>query len=51
MNFYRSGKVTIRSQEPMATQLDGDPAGEATEVTVQVQPGSLLVRVPKAQSL
>ncbi|MFE4078855.1 diacylglycerol/lipid kinase family protein [Paenarthrobacter sp. YIM B13468] len=50
MNFYRSGKVTIRSQEPMATQLDGDPAGEATEVTVQVQPGSLLVRVPKAQT-
>jgi diacylglycerol kinase family enzyme len=51
MNFYRSGKVTIRSQEPMATQLDGDPAGEATEVTVQVQPGSLLVRVPKARTL
>ena len=51
MNFYRSGKVTIRSQEPMATQLDGDPSGEATEVTVQVQPGSLLVRVPKAETL
>lgn len=50
MNFYRSGKVTISSQEPMATQLDGDPSGEATEVTVQVQPGSLLVRVPKAQT-
>ncbi|MEV7606919.1 diacylglycerol kinase family protein [Paenarthrobacter sp. NPDC089322] len=48
MNFYRSGKVTIRSQEPMATQLDGDPSGEATKVTVQVQPASLLVRVPKA---
>ncbi|MEQ4564880.1 diacylglycerol kinase family protein [Paenarthrobacter sp. CAP02] len=48
MNFYRSGKVTIRSQEPMATQLDGDPSGEATKVTVQVEPASLLVRVPKA---
>ncbi|MFK0007474.1 diacylglycerol/lipid kinase family protein [Paenarthrobacter sp. NPDC090520] len=48
MNFYRSQKVSIRSQEPMATQLDGDPSGEATEVTVQVQPGSLLVRVPKS---
>ncbi|WP_284979844.1 diacylglycerol kinase family protein [Arthrobacter sp. fls2-241-R2A-200] len=47
MSFYRSGKVTIRSQEPMATQLDGDPSGEATEVTVQVEPGSLLVRVPR----
>ncbi|MGP0224517.1 MULTISPECIES: diacylglycerol kinase family protein [unclassified Paenarthrobacter] len=50
MNFYRSGKVTIRSQEPMATQLDGDPSGEATKVTVQVRPGSLLVRVPKAET-
>lgn len=49
MSFYRSGKVTISSQEPMATQLDGDPSGEATEVTVRVQPGSLLVRVPKAK--
>ncbi|MCA4133155.1 diacylglycerol kinase family protein [Arthrobacter sp. M4] len=45
MNFYRSGKVVIKSNEPMATQVDGDPAGEATTVTVQVQPKSLLVRV------
>ncbi|MCR1162060.1 diacylglycerol kinase family lipid kinase [Paenarthrobacter sp. UW852] len=50
MSFYRSGKVTIRSQEPMATQLDGDPSGEATKVTVQVEPASLLVRVPKAKT-
>ena len=45
MTYYRSGKVTIRSAEPMATQVDGDPSGEATTVTVQVAPGSLLVRV------
>jgi diacylglycerol kinase family enzyme len=45
MNFYRSGKVVISSSEPMATQLDGDPAGEATKVTVKVEPRSLLVRV------
>jgi diacylglycerol kinase (ATP) len=45
MTYYRSGKVTIRSAEPMATQIDGDPSGEATTVTVQVAPGSLLVRV------
>ncbi|MGC7153525.1 diacylglycerol/lipid kinase family protein [Paenarthrobacter ureafaciens] len=48
MNFYRSRKVTIRSQEPMATQIDGDPMGAATKVTVQMEPGSLLVRVAKA---
>lgn len=45
MNFYRSGKVVIQSNEPMATQLDGDPSGEATKVTVKVEPRSLLVRV------
>ncbi|MEZ2390894.1 diacylglycerol kinase family protein [bacterium RCC_150] len=45
MTYYRSGKVVIRSNEPMAAQLDGDPAGEATMVTVEVEPRSLLVRV------
>jgi hypothetical protein len=29
----------------MPTQIDGDPAGEATKVIVEVAPGSLLVRV------
>jgi hypothetical protein len=34
----------------MPTQLDGDTAGEATKVTVQVEPRSLLIRV-KGQGL
>jgi hypothetical protein len=29
----------------MPTQLDGDTSGEATKLTVQVEPRSLLVRV------
>jgi len=29
----------------MSTQVDGDPSGEATMLTVEVDPGSLLVRV------
>ena len=45
MTYYRSGKITIRCAEPMPTQVDGDPSGEATKVTVQIAPGSLLVRV------
>ncbi|VXB87143.1 Diacylglycerol kinase catalytic domain protein [Arthrobacter sp. 9AX] len=45
MTVYRSGKVVIKCPEPMPTQLDGDTAGEATKVTVQVEPGSLLIRV------
>jgi len=51
MSYYRSGKVTIRSAEPMATQVDGDPSGQATKVTVQVSPGSLLVRVKDGAGL
>jgi diacylglycerol kinase family enzyme len=45
MTVYRSGRVVIKCPEPMATQLDGDIAGEATKLTVQVEPRSLLVRV------
>ena len=45
MSVYRSGKVVIKCPEPMPTQLDGDTSGDATKVTVQVEPRSLLVRV------
>lgn len=45
MTVYRSGRVVIKCPEPMPTQLDGDTSGEATKVTVQVEPRSLLVRV------
>ncbi|MET3810037.1 diacylglycerol kinase family protein [Arthrobacter sp. UYEF3] len=45
MTYYRSGKIVIRCAEPMPTQVDGDPTGEATTVTVQVAPRSLLIRV------
>lgn len=45
MTYYRSGKIVIRCAEPMPTQVDGDPSGEATTVTVRVAPRSLLVRV------
>jgi hypothetical protein len=31
----------------MPTQLDGDTSGEATQLTVQVLPRSLLVRVKR----
>lgn len=45
MSYYRSGKIVIKCAEPVATQIDGDPSGEATDVTIQVEPRSLLVRV------
>ena len=41
-------KVVIRAERPTPMQLDGDPIGEGTEITVEVQPGVVLVRVPLA---
>jgi diacylglycerol kinase family enzyme len=51
MTIYRSGSVIIKCPEPMPTQLDGDTTGEATKVTVQVEPRSLLIRVKGQMSM
>ncbi|CAN5161070.1 hypothetical protein BH09ACT10_BH09ACT10_10880 [soil metagenome] len=40
-------KVVIRAERPAPMQLDGDPVGEATELTAEVRPGVLLLRAPK----
>jgi diacylglycerol kinase (ATP) len=45
MTMYRSAKVVIKCPQPMPTQLDGDTSGEATKLTVRVEPRSLLIRV------
>lgn len=45
IDYYRSRSVTIRTAVPEETQLDGDPSGKATKVTVAVEPASLLMRV------
>lgn len=39
-------RVHVRAEQPVPMQLDGDPAGEAAEITAEVQHGVLLVRVP-----
>lgn len=41
-------KVHIKAEKKMPMQLDGDPVGEGQEITAEVQPGVLLVRVPLA---
>jgi diacylglycerol kinase (ATP) len=45
MTMYRSPKIVIKCPQPMPTQLDGDTSGEATKLTVRVEPRSLLIRV------
>ncbi|MGH3357592.1 MAG: diacylglycerol/lipid kinase family protein, partial [Nocardioidaceae bacterium] len=39
-------KVVVRAERPTPRQLDGDPIGDGTEFTAEVQPGVLLIRVP-----
>ncbi|AXT86373.1 PA-phosphatase [Aeromicrobium sp. A1-2] len=41
-------KVHITAEKAMPMQLDGDPVGDGMEITAEVQPGVLLVRVPLA---
>ncbi|GAC1370301.1 MAG: diacylglycerol kinase family protein [Pseudarthrobacter sp.] len=50
MTVYRAGKIVIKCPEPMPTQVDGDPSGLATKVTVQVAARSLLIRVKGQQA-
>lgn len=45
IDFYRSEKVVLRTAVPEETQLDGDPSGKATKVTVVVEKRALMVRV------
>lgn len=39
--------VTLRTDRPTPMQLDGDPIGDHTELRATVEPGVLLVRVPR----
>ncbi|GAA1049151.1 diacylglycerol/lipid kinase family protein [Arthrobacter russicus] len=45
IDFYRAETIVLRTAVPEETQLDGDPAGKATKVTVAVEKRALTVRV------
>jgi diacylglycerol kinase (ATP) len=45
IEYIRAKKIRITAPEPLNTQLDGDPSGFVTSLTVQVQPASLSIRV------
>lgn len=44
MELHAARKIRISVPEPMETQLDGDPMGAVTSLSVEVDAGSLLVR-------
>jgi diacylglycerol kinase family enzyme/membrane-associated phospholipid phosphatase len=44
----RTGRsVVVRAEHPTARQMDGDVCGAGTHITATVEPGVLLVRVPR----
>ena len=44
----RTGRtVTVRAERPTPRQMDGDACGVGTEICATVEPGVLLVRVPR----
>jgi len=44
----RTGRtVTVRAEHPTPRQMDGDACGVGTEIRATVEPGVLLVRVPR----
>jgi len=49
MRSYAVNRMTVWSPEPMETQLDGDPSGPATRISVEIWPQSLSVRVRPEQ--
>ncbi len=46
MKYEHATKISVRTQEPMGTQLDGDLSGEAVRLEARILPRSLTVRVP-----
>ncbi|MFT4299349.1 MAG: diacylglycerol kinase family protein [Aeromicrobium sp.] len=43
---FTGARVHIQATSDTPMQLDGDPVGEGTEITAEVRPGVVLVRVP-----
>ena len=46
LDRFTGRRVQVRATSPTPMQLDGDPVGEGCEITAEVHPGVLLVRVP-----
>lgn len=46
VTHLRCRSIDVRAERPLAAQLDGDPHGEADRLSVTLQPGALVVRVP-----
>lgn len=48
VEHWQAKTVVITTEHPQAAQIDGDPIGEVSQLTIRVDPAALLVRVPRA---
>ena len=46
LDRFTGHRVHVSATSPTPMQLDGDPVGEGTEITAEIHPGVVLVRVP-----
>lgn len=46
VEHFQGGKVVVNAERELDVQLDGDMIGSTSTLTMQVEPGALLVRVP-----
>lgn len=47
VEHWTAREVVITAEDPQASQIDGDPIGDVTEMAIRVDPGALIVRVPE----
>ena len=47
VEHWQARSILIRTEAPQPSQIDGDPVGDAQELRIRVEPGALVVRVPK----
>lgn len=50
VGHYTAAQLDIRTDRPVEMQLDGDSLGPVQRMTISIDPGSLLVRLPAVHS-
>jgi YegS/Rv2252/BmrU family lipid kinase len=48
VEHWQARSIVVRTEAPQPCQVDGDPVGDAQELSIRVEPNALVVRVPNA---
>jgi diacylglycerol kinase (ATP) len=46
VEHWQARSIVVHTETPQPCQVDGDPVGDAQELSIRVEPGALVVRVP-----